>query len=59
MADRVEELQQALSGRNIKISAICAGFGGFILAEDPKVKAEFDSTMRDIIAAAVNWVLQG
>ena len=52
LASRVSELQQALSGRNIKISAICAGFGGFILAEDPKVKAEFDSTMRDIIAAA-------
>lgn len=52
LADRVGELQQALSGRNIKISAICAGFDGFILAEDPKVKAEFDSTMRDIIAAA-------
>lgn len=52
LADRVGELQQALSGRNIKISAICAGFGGFILAEDPKVKAEFDLTMRDIIAAA-------
>ena len=52
LAGRVNELQQALSGRNIQISAICAGFGGFILAEDPKVKAEFDSTMRDIIAAA-------
>lgn len=52
LADRVGELQQALLGRSIKISAICAGFGGFILAEDPKVKAEFDSTMRDIIAAA-------
>ena len=52
LAGRVNEIQQALSGRNIKVSAICAGFGGFILAEDPKVKAEFDSTMRDIIAAA-------
>lgn len=52
LAGRVNELQQALSGRNIKLSAICAGFGGFLLAEDPKVKAEFDSTMRDIIAAA-------
>ena len=52
LANRVGELQQALSGRNIKVSAICAGFGGFILAEDPKVKAEFDATMRDIIAAA-------
>ena len=52
LAARVGEFQQALSGRNIKVSAICAGFDGFILAEDPKVKAEFDSTMRDIIAAA-------
>ena len=52
LAERVNEFQQALSGRNIKVSAICAGFKGFILAEDPKVKAEFDSTMRDIIAAA-------
>ena len=52
LAGRVNEIQQALSGRNIKVSAICAGFSGFILAEDPKVKAEFDSTMRDIIAAA-------
>ena len=52
LSKRVGELQQALRGRNIKISAICAGFGGFILAEDPKVKAEFDSSIRDIIAAA-------
>ena len=52
LANRVNEINQALRGRNIKVSAICAGFKGFILAEDPKVTAEFDSTMRDIIAAA-------
>ena len=52
LAARVNELQQALRGRNIKVSAICAGFDGFILAEDPAVKSQFDSTMRDIIAAA-------
>ena len=52
LAARVEEIQAALKGRNIKVSAICAGFSGFILAEDPEVKAQFDSTMRDIIAAA-------
>ena len=52
LAARVNEINQALRGRNIKVSAICAGFDGFILAEDPKVKAQFDSTMRDIIAAA-------
>ena len=49
---RFNEFQQALKGRNIKVSAICAGFKGFILAEDPAVKAEFDSTMRELIAAA-------
>ena len=49
---RVDEIKKALSGRNIKVSAICAGFDGFILAEDPAVKAQFDSTMRDIITAA-------
>ena len=52
LANRINEIQQALNGRNIKVSAICAGFKGFILAEDPAVKAEFDSTMREIIAAA-------
>ncbi len=52
LPERVGELQQLLAGRNIRVSAICAGFDGFILAEDPAVKAQFDSTMRDIIAAA-------
>ncbi|CDN32163.1 Sugar phosphate isomerases/epimerases family protein YcjR [Mucinivorans hirudinis] len=49
---RVEEIQKLCKGRNIKVSAICAGFKGFILAEDPAVKAEFDHTMREIIIAA-------
>lgn len=49
---RVDEINSALSGRNIKVSAICAGFDGFILAEDPAVKASFDSSMREIITAA-------
>ncbi len=52
LAGRVGELQGLLKGRNIKISAICAGFDGFILAEDPAVKALFDTTMREIIVAA-------
>ena len=49
---RAEEFRQALNGRNIKVSAVCAGFDGFILAEDPAVKASFDSSMRELIAAA-------
>lgn len=52
LGGRVSEIKDALSGRNIKVSAICAGFEGFILAEDPAVKERFDTTMREIIDAA-------
>ncbi|HBH08782.1 MAG TPA: sugar phosphate isomerase [Rikenellaceae bacterium] len=52
LASRVKEIQDALNGRNIKVSAICAGFDGFILTEDPAVKELFDKTMREIVAAA-------
>jgi len=52
LAGRISEIREALSGRNIKVSAICAGFDGFILAEDPSVKEKFDISMREIICAA-------
>ncbi|MBQ6086860.1 MAG: sugar phosphate isomerase/epimerase [Bacteroidales bacterium] len=52
LADRVDEIKNALEGRPIKVSAICAGFQGFILAEDPAVKKLFDTSMREIIVAA-------
>lgn len=42
LAGRVGELKEALRGREVKISAICAGFGGFILSEDQAVRDEFD-----------------
>lgn len=52
LAGRVNELQQALKGRNIRVSAICAGFKGFILSEKPEVRKECMDTMKEIIAAA-------
>lgn len=52
LAGRVGELKQALHGRDVRISAICAGFKGFVLSEEPSVRDEFDRTMREIIAAA-------
>lgn len=52
LAGRVGEIQEALKGRNISVSAICAGFDGFILAEDPAEKAAFDTTYREILRAA-------
>ena len=52
LAGRVTEIREALQGRDIKVSAICAGFEGFILAQDPEVKAQFDTSMREIVRAA-------
>lgn len=51
LADRVDELNDALKNRNIRMGAICAGFDGFILAEDEQ-KEQFDRSMREIIVAA-------
>lgn len=52
LGDRVNELQDALKGRNIKISAICAGFKGFILSTDKAVYDTFINSYKEIIAAA-------
>ncbi len=52
LADRVREIREALKGRNIKVSAICAGFEGFMLAQEPEVKAQFDTSMSEIVRAA-------
>ena len=38
LKDRVSEIKQALNGRDIKVSAICAGFDGFILSTDPAIR---------------------
>ena len=51
LASRVDEINNALKGRNIRMGAICAGFDGFILAEDGQ-KEQFDTTMRQIVEAA-------
>ena len=49
---RVDEFKQALSGRNIKVSAICAGFSGYMLSEEDGPRNECNNTMREIITAA-------
>lgn len=49
---RVKEIQDALKGRNIKVSAICAGFEGFILSTDPEIRKKCMDTMKEIIAPA-------
>jgi sugar phosphate isomerase/epimerase len=52
LKNRIKEIQTALKGRNIKVSAICAGFDGFILSTDPAIRRQCRDTMEEIIAAA-------
>ncbi len=49
---RVTEIQQALKNRNIKMSAICAGFEGWLIASDPAIQKKCMDSLKVIIAAA-------
>lgn len=49
---RVKEINDALKGRSIKASAICAGFKGWLIADDPETRKLAMSTMKDILTAA-------
>ncbi len=49
---RVSEIQKALQNRNLKVSAICAGFDGWLIADDPAIQKKCMDSMKVIIAAA-------
>ena len=52
LAGRVEELQKALAGRKIKVSAICAGFEGVLISEQEPVRQKALDSMKEILTAA-------
>ena len=49
---RMQEFKDALKGRNIQVSAVCAGFEGFILSTDPAIRKRCRDTMNELIIAA-------
>ena len=49
---RVKEIQLALQNRNIKMSAVCAGFEGWLIADDPAIQKKCMDSLKVIIAAA-------
>lgn len=51
MLERLQEMKEALKGRNIKVSAVCAGFDGFILSTDPAIRKQCRDTMEQLIIA--------
>ncbi|MGE5395799.1 MAG: sugar phosphate isomerase/epimerase family protein [Candidatus Saccharibacteria bacterium] len=52
LAGRVNEIKQALQNRPIKVSAICAGFDGWLIADDPAIQKQCMDSLKEIIAAA-------
>lgn len=52
LGKRVEEIQKALQNRDIKVSAICAGFEGWLIAEDPAIRKQCMDSMKSILEAA-------
>ncbi|MCL2330550.1 MAG: sugar phosphate isomerase/epimerase [Phycisphaerae bacterium] len=52
LKNRVKELQTALKGRKIQMSAICAGFEGCLLSTDEAVRKQCFDTTKEILTAA-------
>jgi sugar phosphate isomerase/epimerase len=52
LSERVPELQNALSNRKVKISAICAGFRGWLISSDEEERKRCIDTSKEILAAA-------
>jgi sugar phosphate isomerase/epimerase len=52
LSERVTEIQKALQNRNIALGAICAGFKGWLIAQDEKNRKECMDTSKEILAAA-------
>ncbi|NLZ94254.1 MAG: sugar phosphate isomerase/epimerase [Bacteroidales bacterium] len=52
LLQRVPQIQEELKDRNIKVSAVCAGFDGFVLSTDRTIREQFHDSMSEIIIAA-------
>ena len=52
LSGRVSEFKTALRGRDVKVCAICAGFEGVIVSEDPAVRRQAVNSMKEIMTAA-------
>ncbi len=52
LPERVTEIQDALKGRPIRMSAICAGFKGVLISDDPAIRKTALESMKEILTAA-------
>ena len=52
LSERVGEFEKALQNRNIKISAVVAGFEGVLIAKDPAMRQQATESIKVILEAA-------
>lgn len=52
LAGRVDEIEKALAGTDVRVSAICAGYAGVPISPDPAVRKQAADSMKEILAAA-------
>lgn len=52
LENRVTEFQKALENRSIKVSAVVAGFRGYLIAKDPAIRQEAMDSIKVILEAA-------
>jgi sugar phosphate isomerase/epimerase len=49
---RVKEVQEALAGSKVRVSAICAGYAGALISDQESERRKAVDTMKEILAAA-------
>jgi sugar phosphate isomerase/epimerase len=52
LGGRVSEIQKALQNRKVKITAICAGFDGWLIAKEEKDRKKCIESSKEILVAA-------
>ena len=52
LANRVQNIKNAIKGTNVKISAICAGYSGAPISHDPGEREKAVKTIKEILSAA-------
>jgi sugar phosphate isomerase/epimerase len=52
LADRIGEFQNALRGRRIRVSAVCAGFEGVPISSDPEEREKARKSIKELLEVA-------
>lgn len=49
LAGRVKEIQEAIKGTGVKISAVCAGYSGAPISQDPEVRKQAVASIKELL----------